>query len=495
MLQADAITLVRDALAESLLNFDLEQPYKHARAAIGLLTEQHSVTHAQLAAAVMNVTVDSWRAWLEGDSITGSSSSNGAGLEPATATAYVYGDVDVTRARQYIAAMHETMIAPESGFHSEPPSSPTSATAYSTLQNTKLALVLSPLPRIYALPANRTYAYQRLAPNAADANHAALVQFPACTYSNRTCRAVLAVAGAAVAEPAFDALRTRQQLGYAVSAGDSTQVRTVASLSVIVQGAASGSAEKGTHNAVFLEQRIQAFLQEDFYTQLLFTATDAAATIDAATTDVAADEWIAAIVASTSAACRAAPLNADEAFDRDWNELLTCGSAVIATVHDVDADPNNNADRDILATVTASRACEWDRAERDAAAIERVTRADVRQWWREYVLNADAQRRRLTVHIFGTTEAENGATTQVVPAQIVDGSGLAAADVSLSEQSYGAEKTHWSLWPAPAENAWGNCQCIASCSCLEEQRHRNLPIGTGFESKHEFISTLPPQII
>ncbi|KAK8154267.1 a-pheromone processing metallopeptidase Ste23 [Phyllosticta citribraziliensis] len=123
-------------------------------------------------------------------------------------------------------------------------------TVEKTLQARPLAPSQWPIRRNIIIPSGSNFVYERVLKDPANVNHCIEYLCAIGENSDRTLRAKALVFGQLVDEPAFDQLRTKEQLGYVVFSGATSHL-TAIGFRVLIQSERSPE---------YLEERIDAFL-------------------------------------------------------------------------------------------------------------------------------------------------------------------------------------------------------------------------------------------
>ncbi|KAJ3343860.1 Insulinase (Peptidase M16) [Gonapodya sp. JEL0774] len=191
------------------------------------------------------------------------------------------------------------------------------------------------------LPTPSRLLHQRVVPNPDNLNSAIEYYIQCGDPADEYCRIRLMLVNQMITEPAFDQLRTKEQLGYMVSASIRTGTG-VMGLRILIQS---------ERDPVFLESRIEEFLQQ-FRGKL-------------------------------------------EATDSDTYEKEQ--KSIIAKLTETDKNLARESTRH-WGHIT-SRYLDFDVDYRDAAAIRTVTLSDLVEWYKRTILPGSPTARKLSVHM------------------------------------------------------------------------------------------------
>ena len=213
--------------------------------------------------------------------------------------------------------------------------------ARAALPGPPLAAAARPYDPVTALPPGSSTLLRAPVKNAAERN-AVVEVYLQLGPDTPPARAALDLAAHAAHEPAYNVLRTQEQLGYAVHAG-ARCTHGVLGFAVVVAS--------GEHGPAAIDARVDAFLSS--FVDTLATMPDAA---------------LEAHRAALAAAKRAADTSLADEAARHWDRV-------------------------------SARAYDFDARERELAALPGVGRGDLVALWRDCVAPGGAARRRLAVHV------------------------------------------------------------------------------------------------
>ncbi len=111
-------------------------------------------------------------------------------------------------------------------------------------------------PRSYWIPENKTYRYEKLLADDKNTNTCVQYFIQVGELAQRELQCITELLAQLIKEPAFDTLRTKEQLGYIVFSG-LQESRTTFGIRVIVQS---------ERNAAYLESRIESFFNQYYNT-------------------------------------------------------------------------------------------------------------------------------------------------------------------------------------------------------------------------------------
>ena len=246
-------------------------------------------------------------------------------------------------------------------------------------------------PHDVLVPPVGSLVYQHPILNVADNNAAVLVHFPVAALHNRTASALLDLTTTLLAADAFNELRTRQQLGYIVSAFASQHGEghsAYRALDVVVQGVEVGAAG--------MDERVEAFM----------------------------GEWVERVKGWDGAEWRERVAGRIEAVQRRKESVEQAGDAVWAEL--------------------LSGRHWWRRVEDEVAVLRALDQADYVAWYEATVLGAG--RRRLSIEVVNVKDEVHGAegsAEQRLYALPQGRVGVSGADV-LTDESRAERRSKWS---------------------------------------------------
>ena len=225
-------TAVRNALVDSLEEFSQQQVYQQALYLASLWMEEEKVSNAELVEVL---------------GATHSDSEYGGFLQRWVDSSYVecfgYGNVDPPAVRLYAELlMHEL----------DQQRSEEMRGRWKTQQQMTRNLTL-PTHFLLALPPG-DYVLYSPALDGLSVNSAAVVHYVTGEYGNVARSVLLDMLALLIAQPAFDALRTKQQLGYIVHTQASTKGQAQRWFTILVQS--------GVYDAAVLSERVLAFMHD-----------------------------------------------------------------------------------------------------------------------------------------------------------------------------------------------------------------------------------------
>ena len=236
-----------DSIIVSLSNYNQLQPYQHAYYIQSLFVQEDIPTNEQLATAVRQVSLESLTAL--SNHLLGRDNSH-----DCVTLIYAHGNIRTESVEYYIKNFMKSNNAHKQA-HSQ------------THQHIASNASLSFLPtQIMMLVPTGTTLVRTSVLDGSNKNHAAMQTFYVTEYANVKESVLLDLIGILINQPAFNQLRTIEQLGYIVHTSVVTHFNSIRTLTVTVQSA--------QYTADYLNKRIQQFLIT-FYHQTLHNITDA----------------------------------------------------------------------------------------------------------------------------------------------------------------------------------------------------------------------------
>ena len=219
-------------------------------------------------------------------------------------------------------------------------------------------------------------------------------------------RAVLDLVAHAAAEPCYNRLRTREQLGYSVHAGARSTHGVLGYCVVVV----SSGGEKGEHSPEHVDSRIDAWMAE-FGRRLERGGeeeeknggageepTEAKARAKKTTPEAKKYRKSSSSTAPTTPS--AADLEADAPPIGDA-ELAQHVAALRALKSQADRSLSDEAERHWERCGGGGKGYDFLCREEELAELTKVTRADAVALWRDWLAPGGSERRRLAVHVCG----------------------------------------------------------------------------------------------
>ena len=228
---------VKDALVGGLAEFSQQQVYQQGLYLASLWMEEEKVSNEELIAQLQGLHADSdYDAFLR------------RLVDSAYVEAFGYGNVDRTAVRLYADLLMRELDAQRS--HD-------TAGLWASQVNQSHSVTL-PSHFMLALPPG-DYVLRSPVLDGLSANSACVVHYVTGAYGDVATSVLLDMLALLIQQPAFDALRTRQQLGYIVHTQQSTKQQTQRLFTVTVQS--------GQYDAQLLSERVLRFM-DDFGLQL-----------------------------------------------------------------------------------------------------------------------------------------------------------------------------------------------------------------------------------
>lgn len=225
-IKPDRFEIIKERAARGFKNVDYGPPYQQVSQYSRYLGAERAYIYDQLINEIGSITVEDVRAF------------HNLMLRKAHIEALVQGNVDREDALR-VADMVERVLHPQ-----------------------PLPEAEWPIRRSLVLPPGSHYVYERQLKDEQNVNHCIEYMLQTGHVGDRDMRARLLVFAQMTEEPAFDQLRTKEQLGYVVFSGVASNICTDA-YHVLIQS------EKPPH---YLEQRIDSFLSS--YRDELVNMTD-----------------------------------------------------------------------------------------------------------------------------------------------------------------------------------------------------------------------------
>ena len=211
----DRFDRIKQKLRESYLNFDKNAPYKHSIFQIGVVTQEKLFVHKDLLESLDSVSRADLLAFVP------------QLLSNIHVEALVHGNVSETTAKEYAEILLKRLNAKELPV------------------NDRFASI-----RTYILPQGKSIIYSSPVPDKENPNSAIEYCVQIGNTTDQALRTRLQLVAQICREPAFDQLRTKEQLGYMVFSGIRRQT-SLSSFRIIIQSERS---------PIYLESRIDAFL-------------------------------------------------------------------------------------------------------------------------------------------------------------------------------------------------------------------------------------------
>ena len=305
--------------------------------------------------------------------------------------------------------------------------------------NSSLLLPASRRPeeRVALLPRGSSHLLRAPTLNPHEPNSVVEVYFQLGPDTPRA-RAVLDLVAHAAAEPCYNRLRTREQLGYSVHAGARSTHGVLGYCVVVVS---SGGGEQGEHSPEYVDGRIDAWMAE-FGRRLekgggaekgegereSNGGGDAATTTP--TTKTTTPDAKKHRKSSSSSAPPTTPSAADLAADAPPigdAELAQHVAALRALKSQADRSLSDEAERhwERCGLGGGGRSYDFLCREEELAELAQVTRADAVALWRDWLAPGGRERRRLAVHVCGGAFRERALVLESSSGS--GGSGSAAA--------------------------------------------------------------------
>ena len=325
---------VRDALVGGLREFSQQQVYQQALYLASLWMEEEKVSNAELVEKLVTVRSDSddegfRQRWVD--------------------TSYVecfgYGNVDPPAVRLYADTLMRELDRQRS----------VKERGTWKVQERMTRNVTLPAHFMLQLPAGDYVLYSRVL-DGLSVNSAAMVHYVTGEYSDVARSVLLDMLALLIAQPAFDALRTRQQLGYIVHTQASTKGQAQRWFTILVQS--------GVYDAALLSERLLAFMR-DFGLEL---------------ESIRVKEWERA-------------------------------RSVLLIQKKMEEDSMREKGADWWGQIQAGE--EWRRKEQELDAVRRMQHADIIDWYRDTVMDK-GKRVRFRVEVDGRgKEKEQPVETEV----------------------------------------------------------------------------------
>ena len=278
-------------------------------------------------------------------------------------------------------------------------------------------------------------------------------------------RAVLDLVAHAAAEPCYNRLRTREQLGYSVHAGARSTHGVLGYCVVVV----SSGGENGEHSPEHVDARIDAWMAE-FGRRLERGGGGGGGEEDGN----GAEESTTPPPTKTSTTTP----------DAKKHRKSSSSAPTTPTAVDLAADAPPISDAELAQHVAALRALKsqserslsdeaerhWERSggggksydflcrEEELAEFSRVTRADALALWRDWLAPGGCERRRLTVHVCGGAFRERALLSSSLPEKDAAAAAAAAAAPENVVLVREAEALRASLPQAPSRAAEGEAR-------------------------------------
>jgi len=326
-----------------------------------------------------------------------------------------------------------------------------------------LPAALRPEERVSLLPRGTSHLLRAPALNPDEPNSVVEVYFQLGPDTPRA-RAVLDLVAHAAAEPCYNRLRTREQLGYSVHAGARSTHGVLGYCVVVV----SSGGEKGEHSPDHVDGRIDAWMAE-FGRRLEKGGGESEKGVEeengggkkkskSSTTTTPDAKKHRKSSSSLPTTPSAADLAADAPPIGDA-ELAQHVAALRALKSQADRSLSDEAERHWERAGGGGKSYDFLCREEELAELSKVTRADAVALWRDWLAPGGRERRRLAVHVCGGAFRESA---------LVEGGGGAGGG-GVSSFSNGvvvvvvkdAEALRTSLPQAPSRAAEGEARARA----------------------------------